>query len=354
MLFANSDNDRIFPMDGNRRVMEKLRKIYGMYERPDDLREYVSAGGHDYRPDLRVAIFKFFNKHLKGDATTPVEDSAKYTPLKGRELRVFPEDADVPKDAINGRVDETFITPAKVKLPEKGKFEEWKKEMVAKVRAKCFRPFPETIPIGNGYMAGSLFVKTTDRHAIIIPNEKVKDPSPLLAFADQFPGCPERRLELLLVKENMKHEFVIVSPVGETAFSWTPKSPPNYVERSHALLGHTTDQGKIRDFIESVRYLQKGWKLKETRIGGCGRDGILAAYAALFEPSVNEVIVIDPPKSHKEGPHFLNVLRVLDIPEALGLLAPRPLTIIGGKHPAFNTTEEIYRLAGAADKLTRK
>jgi hypothetical protein len=56
-----------------------------------------------------------------------------------------------------------------------------------------------------------------------------------------------------------------------------------------------------------------------------------------------------------EGPYFLNVLRVLDIPEALGLLAPNvKLTIIGGKDAAFDRTAEIYRLAGAADKLIRK
>jgi hypothetical protein len=95
-------------------------------------------------------------------------------------------------------------------------------------------------------------------------------------------------------------------------------------------------------------------KMEIRCFGASGREGILAAYAALFEPSIKEVIVIDPPKSHKDGPHFLNVLRVLDIPEALGLLAPTPLTIIGGNDPAFDRTAEIYRLAGAADKLTRK
>jgi hypothetical protein len=90
------------------------------------------------------------------------------------------------------------------------------------------------------------------------------------------------------------------------------------------------------------------------KILGIGTHGILAAYAALLEPSIKEVIVIDPPKSHKDGPHFLGVLKVLDIPEALGLLAPTPLTIIGGNDPAFDRTAEIYRRAGAADKLTRK
>jgi hypothetical protein len=92
----------------------------------------------------------------------------------------------------------------------------------------------------------------------------------------------------------------------------------------------------------------------EWKVVGIGEDGVILAYAALFEPSIKEVVVIDPPKSHKEGPHFLNVMRVLDIPEALGLLAPTPLTIIGGKDAAFDRTAEIYRLAGAADKLTRR
>ncbi len=361
LLFANSDKDAIFPMDANRRIFAKLTKIYEMYAKPQDKRsvlgglveEYISPGGHDYRPDLRVAVFRFFNKHLKGDTAAKVEDCARYTPLKGRDLRVFPEDADVPKDALNGRIDETFIPAGKVTLPGRGKFAQWKKEMIAKLRDKSFRPFPAMIPSGKGYMVmGSLFVQTASRQAIIIPSEKVNDSSPLLIFLD-FPDAPQKRIELV-VKENGKHDMVLVSPIGENSFAWTRKSPPNYVERSHVLLGHTADQGKILDFIESVHYLRKEWKLKDIRIGGYGRDGILAAYAALFEPSIKEVIVIDPPKSHKEGPYFLNVMRVLDIPEALGLLAPTPLTIIGGNDPAFDRTAEIYRLAGAADKLKRK
>jgi hypothetical protein len=113
------------------------------------------------------------------------------------------------------------------------------------------------------------------------------------------------------------------------------------------------DEGRLFDVMFYL-YNERHRKRDNMKIFGKGQAGILAAYAALFEPSVKEVIVIDPPKSHKEGPHFLGVLRVLDIPEALGLLAPTPLTIVGGNDPAFDRTAEIYRLAGAADKLTRK
>jgi pimeloyl-ACP methyl ester carboxylesterase len=146
-----------------------------------------------------------------------------------------------------------------------------------------------------------------------------------------------------------------IAPRGTHSSAWTQKSPPNYVERSHLLLGYTVDEGRVVDVLSAVRRFSRVSKEPiPVTIVAKGEGGILAAYAALFEPSIKEVVVIDPPKSHKEGPHFLNVMRVLDIPEALGLLAPTPLTIIGGDAKAFERTAEIYRLAGAAEKLTRK
>jgi hypothetical protein len=80
----------------------------------------------------------------------------------------------------------------------------------------------------------------------------------------------------------------------------------------------------------------------------------LAAYAAQFERSIKEVVVIDPPASHRDGPIFLNVLRVLDVPEALDLLAPRPLPLVEAKSAAFDRTARIYELARVGGKLRRK
>src|SRR5579872_5187262 len=136
MLFANSDNDSIFPMDGNRRVIARLRKLYTMYGKPELVDEYISKGGHDDRPDLRVAAFQWMNKHLKND-TAPVRHTES-KPLPGPQLRVFPEFKDIPKDALNAKIDETFVPKAVVTLPEEGKFEEWKKGFLAQLREKSF------------------------------------------------------------------------------------------------------------------------------------------------------------------------------------------------------------------------
>jgi Zn-dependent protease len=59
-----------------------------------------------------------------------------------------------------------------------------------------------------------------------------------------------------------------------------------------------------------------------------------------------EVVLVNPPTSHRDGPIFLNVLRVLDAPEALGLLAPRPLTMYTSQDAAFARTASICGVAG--------
>jgi hypothetical protein len=49
--------------------------------------------------------------------------------------------------------------------------------------------------------------------------------------------------------------------------------------------------------------------------------------AGLFEPSVAGFELVGLPKSHRDGPTLLNVLRVLDLPQAVALAAPRPVTL---------------------------
>src|SRR5262249_12696331 len=139
-----SDADRLFPMDGNRRILARLQQLYTMYDHPELVDEYISHGGHDDRPDLRVAAFAWINRHLKHD-TEPIK-VAERKPLPGPELRVFPEDKDVPGDARNGTIDETFVPQAKVELPKPGEFEEWKKGLMQQLREKSFRALPEQLP----------------------------------------------------------------------------------------------------------------------------------------------------------------------------------------------------------------
>jgi dienelactone hydrolase len=356
MLFANSDNDGIFPMDGNRRIIEKLHQIYSKYGKPDLAQEYVSPGGHDYRPDLRLAIFKFINKYLKNDTQSSVAD-ARFDPIPGKELRVFPIDDDLPKDILNGRIDESFVPRAKVPLPEKGAFAQWKTDLLHQVRQRSLRSVLRDVDIRDqhfvdeGYLVGdgkTLAVLYMDQEDY----NKIKD---YKVFAQRFKRQTTgsflyfpRIFPVVLAKDQ--------SWDIDDSSRWTKKSPPNFVERSHALIGETIDERKLHYLLANIRRLakQEGNQRWDGRIVGKGQAGIIAAYAALLEPSIKEVILIDPPATHMAGPYFLNILRILDIPDALGMLAPTPLTLIGADDPAFDRTAEIYRRADAAAQFQRK
>jgi hypothetical protein len=114
----------------------------------------------------------------------------------------------------------------------------------------------------------------------------------------------------------------------------------------------------VRDVLATVAYLDEkaGGKTTYTLLGK-GEAGVIAAYAALFDKRITEVILQDPPTTHDDGPHFLNVRRVLDIPDAIGLLAPDTKVTVVGKaslSKAFDKTEAIFRLAGAGKKLKRE
>jgi hypothetical protein len=145
--------------------------------------------------------------------------------------------------------------------------------------------------------------------------------------------------------------------VGPVA--WTRNVFPNTVDRALPLLGATADGGRAWD-VMTVARRHAGEKAR-WRAAGQGQAGLVAVYAALYEPAIAEVVAVNPPPSHQPrsrgaayGPPLLNVLRVLDVPEALGCLAPRRLVLIGAGDSAFDRTADLYRLVGAVGRLERK
>jgi hypothetical protein len=87
-------------------------------------------------------------------------------------------------------------------------------------------------------------------------------------------------------------------------------------------------------------------------VAGHAPAALLAAYAAVWTPEIAAVVAHEPPATHHDAsaPQFLNVLRVGDVPDILGLLAPQPL-VIETDDPRFANVAEYYRAAGAVDRL---
>ncbi|NLH15346.1 MAG: hypothetical protein GX455_02085, partial [Phycisphaerae bacterium] len=75
--------------------------------------------------------------------------------------------------------------------------------------------------------------------------------------------------------------------------------------------------------------------------------------AAFWDDKISGVILQNPPASHMDpdAPQFLNILRVCDIPDILGMIAPRPLTVYGGAEDLLKKITAIYDAAGARDQF---
>ncbi len=73
----------------------------------------------------------------------------------------------------------------------------------------------------------------------------------------------------------------------------------------------------------------------------------VALYAGLFEPAVAAFDLSSLPASHHDGVVLMNVLRVLDLPQAAALLFPRPVVLRDVSESDFTWTQRVAELFSA-------
>jgi pimeloyl-ACP methyl ester carboxylesterase len=117
--------------------------------------------------------------------------------------------------------------------------------------------------------------------------------------------------------------------------------------RNAMQVGETVDSMRAQD----VRAALDVQPAREITVLGKGVSGAIGLYASIFSQKVKQVVLIDPPSSHTEGPIFLNVLRSTDLPEAAALLAPRRLTFYGRTPAAYEYARHVWRLYGKPEEI---
>ncbi len=78
----------------------------------------------------------------------------------------------------------------------------------------------------------------------------------------------------------------------------------------------------VRRAVQAVRELPAEkdvplWLQSNRQMAG------VALYASLFEPKIARLDLWNLPRSHRDGPYFLNVLRYLDTPSAVAMATER-------------------------------
>src|SRR5205807_8262753 len=91
----------------------------------------------------------------------------------------------------------------------------------------------------------------------------------------------------------------------------------------------TLDGQRVWDVRRAVACLRTVTDLRDVPLWLQGKQEMagVVLYASLFEPDIARLDLWHPPASHIQGPTFLNVRMVCDMPQALALAFPRKVRL---------------------------
>ena len=273
-----------------------------------------------------------------------------------KELAAFPDIP--PDDARNATVSDWFIPAAALTKPDsKRLWEHIREDKLDSLRSVVFRNMPKPrarivenasdgtiIETEEGMYTG--LARWASGYAVEKPPILLYIASPgettasIRAFVSPYPAVRDSTVRYA------------VFPRGIGAGLWN-ESERRRFERCSMLLGRTLDSMRLYDILSVVDYVLTSGEHGAVTIAGKGTQGIIGAYAALFDDRIGRVILHSPPVRHEQGPIFLNVLRVTDIPQALAMLAPRELTVLTGEYDNFLYTRNVFDMLDAHDRFYR-
>ena len=109
-----------------------------------------------------------------------------------------------------------------------------------------------------------------------------------------------------------------------TAWSGDVKAQTK-IRRRFMLLGQTLDGMRVWDIRRAVQMIHfvRDADVAKVELQATGQMGVNALYASLFETSVRRLQLSELSKSHAEGPDYLGILRVTDVPEVTEALGSK-------------------------------
>lgn len=366
LLISNSDKDRIFPLDGVVDVYTKTRRIYELHGALNNIGLQITEGPHKDTQELRVHAFHWFNKFLKGE--DPLIETTAVKFFEPEQLKVF---AELPSDETNTTIQESFTATVETPTVPDSK-QAWQRQRDGWLKAlkeKSFRGWPENPSGKDGelvlkerfsaehgsvrlsgydftsqqgiplrlYVAHRAGLKPADLDLVVLNALDDKGWRDFLAmmrvgFAEQLKDqeLPDPDADAFKQHEKMLKSFqwgmAYVAPrgIGPTAWSHDERKR-THVRRRFVLLGQTLDGMRVWDVRRAVQALRSVEGMKQVPLWMQGEREMagIVLYASLFEPNVKRLDLWHLHQSHQTGPMLLNVLRFLDVPQAVAMAAEK-------------------------------
>jgi len=383
LLLVNTDSDNIFPLDGVMRTHAKVRHIYGLLGATNQLGLVLGPGPHKDTQDLQVPVFRWFNKYLKGE--DPVIEMAATKLFTPQQLKVFESiPGDAINTNIQSSFVPVAQAPAVPSSAET--WNKQRDAWLTELKAKCFGGWPEdsTPPVlekrfsvaRNGlrfqafdfdsqpnvrlrlYTLQRANLRKPERVVLGVLGQAPRRSQTNAVAGTKPTALPEFENWLATMKSDfageLAEELAATTPalapdtkafqslrqqlrtnstvlawlaprgVGLTAWSGND-TKQRHLRRRFMLLGQTLDGMRVWDIRRATQAVRsaKDWRTTPLWLQAEGALAGDALHAALFEPGLAGLDLWRLPVSHQRGPDYLNVLRVLDVPQAVAMAAER-------------------------------
>ena len=361
-LIAAGSEDVLWRPYGYRDVAHRIRHQYAALEVSNHFDLVEDLSPHGYTPKLRQAIFTWFNTHLKNDPTPVLDDVTDF--LEPEEnLLVFA--GKLPEKDEMRQIDKLLVQRAELpNITDEAAGLSYQQTAVQRLRELTFRytqvdkaprqrDFRADGHDGKGTSSTYVF-DSLDGMTISIKTMRpmgARSSVPTLIQAEQpdarsaFASSSRPGIRNDLATATVEVRNTAVTSVGP-GYLWTAR-------RTYPLLGQTLPERQVSDLLAATALLRREPVTGPIAMYGQGYTAPLAIYAAILDPNVSEIVLVNPPTSHEDPqtPEFLGVLRIGDLPQNLALIYPRTITFVGEMPEAFSWTRKLYEKCGANDRV---
>lgn len=319
LLIANSDKDSIFPLDGVMRTHSAVARIYSLHGAAKNLGLLITEGPHKDTQDLQLPVFRWFNRHLKGE--DPIIEMAATKLFTAQELKVLEQ---IPADEITSKVHESFVPAWHGETVTEEEMNERKEKLRQVLLKNAFAGWPkEGVPFRTETKdAGNRWQEVQ-----FDSQENVR----LKLFVRRLPRAPSRSSLLVTTEEPTRDELqklpgraILVVRGGAEADSNDRKAV--HARRRYMLVGQTLDGMRVWDILRGVQLFSS---MPEGRspmmVIGRGKQAGNVVMAAVM--STNGFYVTTPEwpsgnEKQSDMPDYLNLLRFTSWNELQALAAP--------------------------------
>ena len=365
LLVSAATEDILFRPYAYRSLVHRVRMLYRVYNKEENIGLVEDVSKHGYTPKIRLAIFNWFEKYLKGSSATITDDISDREETT-KTLSVYKAGKPPENDRMK-KIDRFFIPlPKQMTFEKKKEWQKYQCQAIETLRTVTFRSFPKKIslPYANARRDGEdenfqyrtyEFETEPDlliRARLCIPIAAPKPYSVVVAplsldarspFMGQGAGL-EGLNSMIAGKGIIEVRGTGGTSIGR-GLEWT-------VRRAYPLLGQTLFERQTFDLLQSIAIIRSEKNVGKIIVFGNGASAVIAIYAALLDQDIAGIILDKPIATHfNGGPEFLNVLKIGDIPHNLALLFPRPITFINNLPSVFSQVKKLYQKYGEGDKV---